>query len=165
MQDEKPKRGGHLRIGLEWEVDIIDPPSSFGGWNTGRVAQQMFESLVEDNLEEENVPYTTIIPELAEKWDVSRDGLSYTFHLHKGISFHDGKPFDAEAVKSNIERLWKEDSLYYYPVAADYNQIALQTLENMEVIDSHTIKFFMKEPFAEFLRYMTQEDVGMSTEN
>ena len=66
MERGHPKRGGTLRVGLDWEVDIIDPPASFGGWNTGRVVQQMFESLVEDDLEDEASPYTRLVPALAE---------------------------------------------------------------------------------------------------
>ncbi len=50
MSDNLPQTGGTLRVGLDWEVDVIDPPASFGGWNTGRVVQQIFESLVEDDL-------------------------------------------------------------------------------------------------------------------
>ena len=66
MERPYPKRGGTLRVGLDWEVDIIDPPASFGGWNTARVVQQMFESLVEDDLEDEASPYTRLVPALAD---------------------------------------------------------------------------------------------------
>lgn len=61
-----PDRWGTLRVALDWEVDYIDPPASFGGWNTGRVAQQMFESLVEDDLEDEGSQCTQLVPALAE---------------------------------------------------------------------------------------------------
>lgn len=156
--NEMTRPGGHLKVGLEWEVDIIDPPSSFGGWNTGRVAQQMFESLVEDDLEKEGVLYTDVVPALARRYDISPDGLEYTFFLRDDVRFHDGQPFDAAAVKFNLERLWKEDAPHYYPVAADYNRVALQTLKEIRILDEHTIKLVMFEPFADFLRYMTQED-------
>lgn len=158
MASEAPKRGGDLVVGLEWEVDIIDPPSSFGGWNTGRVAQQLFESLVEDDLEREDVPYTPIVPALAERYEISPNGLEYTFFLRRGVAFHDGRPFDGEAVKFNLERMWREDAPHFYPVAADYNRIALQTLKEIRILGDHVVKLVMKEPFAEFLRYMTQED-------
>lgn len=158
MAHEEPRRGGHLVVGLEWEVDIIDPPSSFGGWNTGRVVQHIFESLVEDDLEEENTPYTSIVPALAERYEISPDGLEYTFFLRRGVTFHDGRPFDAQAVRYNLERMWKEDAPHYYPVAADFNRVALQTLKDIEIVDDHVVKLVMREPFADFLRYMTQED-------
>ena len=47
---------------------------------------------------------TQIVPGLAESWTISKDGLRYTFKLRKGVSFHDGTPFNAEAVKDSIER-------------------------------------------------------------
>src|SRR5262245_49366310 len=45
------------------------------------------------------------VPGLAEKWDVSDDGLTYTFHLKAGVKFHDGTPFDANAVAANLDRI------------------------------------------------------------
>jgi peptide/nickel transport system substrate-binding protein len=158
LRQEKAKKGGHLRVGLEWEVDIIDPPSSFGGWNTGRVVQQMFESLVEDDLENETVPYTKINPALAKNYEVSPDGTEYTFYLRENVKFHDGTPLNAEVVKFNLERIWKEDAPHYYPVAADLNQTIAKVLKEIKIVDSHIVKLILKEPFSEFLRYMTQED-------
>ncbi|SEE29682.1 ABC transporter substrate-binding protein [Jiangella alba] len=64
-----------------------------------RVIFQVYETLVQ--LE----PGTTeVVPGLAEEWEVSDDGLTYTFHLREGVSFHDGEPFDAEAVCFNFDR-------------------------------------------------------------
>jgi peptide/nickel transport system substrate-binding protein len=158
LQQDKPKFGGHLKVGLQWEVDIIDPPASFGGWNTARVVQQIFESLVEDDLENETVPYTKIIPALAEDYEVSEDGKEYTFHLRRNVKFHDGNPFTADSVKFNLERMCKKDVPHYYTIAADLNPTVSVILKDIEIVDSHTVKLILKEPFAEFLRYMTQED-------
>jgi peptide/nickel transport system substrate-binding protein len=158
LNKDRPINGGNLKVGIEWEVDIIDPPASFGGWNTGRVVQQMYESLVEDDLENEDVEYTDIIPALAERYEISEDGKEYTFYLRKNVKFHDGYPFDAEAVKFNLERIWKKDSPYYNEFAAGLNLTVGHVLKDIEIIDTHTIKLILKEPFAEFLRYMTQED-------
>ena len=158
MNKNIPIKGGHLKVGLEWEVDIIDPPASFGGWNTARVVQQIFESLTEDDLENETGTYTNIIPVLAEKYEVSQDGTEYTFSLRKNIKFHDGNLFTADTVKFNLERIWKKDAPHYYQVAADLNPTISQVLKEIEVIDNYTVKLILKEPFAEFPRYMTQED-------
>jgi peptide/nickel transport system substrate-binding protein len=158
MTGNSERCGGTLRVGLDAEVDIIDPPASFGGWNTARVVQQMFESLVEDDLSAEGLPYTRLVPALAEKCHVSEDGLTYTFSLRRNVRFHDGTPFDAEAAKFNIDRMWNPVAPQYSAVAADYNQIATQSIRNVLVADSHTLQITLSEPYADFLRYMTQED-------
>jgi peptide/nickel transport system substrate-binding protein len=147
-----------LRVALDWEVDAIDPPASFGGWNTGRVVQQMFESLYEDDLEDETAIPTRLIPTLATSVEISSDGLQYVFRLREDVRFHDGSRFDAEAVRFNIERMWNPQAPHYSPVAADYNRIGLEMLKSVEVLGPLTILLTLKEPFPEFLRYMTQED-------
>ncbi|TDC48266.1 ABC transporter substrate-binding protein [Jiangella ureilytica] len=64
-----------------------------------RVIYQVYETLVA--LE----PGTTeVVPGLAEEWEISDDGLTYTFHLREGVTFHDGEPFNAEAVCFNFDR-------------------------------------------------------------
>jgi peptide/nickel transport system substrate-binding protein len=88
-----------LRVALDWEVDAIDPPASFGGWNTGRVVQQVFESLFEDDLEDESSVPTRLVPALATSVEISSDGLQYLFRLRDGVRFHDGSRFDAKAVR------------------------------------------------------------------
>jgi peptide/nickel transport system substrate-binding protein len=147
-----------LRVALDWEVDAIDPPASFGGWNTGRVVQQIFESLYEDDLEDEVASPTRLVPALATSVEISDDGLKYLFRLRENVRFHDGTPFDAEAVLFNIERMWNPDAPQYSPVAADYNRIGLEALKSVEVTGPMKILVTLKDPFPEFLRYMTQED-------
>ncbi len=158
MSANAPRSGGKLRIGLDWEVDVIDPPASFGGWNTGRVVQQMFESLVEDDLSDEASPVSRLIPALAEDFEVSADGRRYLFRLRQGVRFHDGTPFDAEAAKFNLERMWNPAAPQFSGVAADYNRIGVEAISELRVRDMHELEVELKEPFPEFLRYMTQED-------
>lgn len=158
MGQENPKRGGILRVGLDWEVDIIDPPASFGGWNTARVVQQMFESLVEDDLQDETSTYTRLVPALATQYEISPDGRRYTFRLRKNVRFHDGTPFNAAAVVFNLDRLLRKGAPQFSPIAADYNQMAMQGVKDVHALDEHTVEIVLSEPFAEFLRCMTQED-------
>jgi len=149
---------GVLRVALDWEVDVIDPPASFGGWNTGRVVQQMFESLVEDDLHDERASPTRIVPALAEAVAVSEDRLTYDFKLRANVRFHDGAPFDAAAAKFNYDRMWDPSAPQFSAQAADYNRIGLEAIAAVEVVTSHDLRIRLNEPFAEFLRYMTQED-------
>ena len=147
-----------LRVALDWEVDEIDPPCSFGGWNTGRVVQQMFDSLVDDDLEAELSSVTSLIPSLACDYFISSDGLKYTFNLRDGVFFHDGVAFDASAVCLNVERMWDRSSPIFDDRAHDYNRIAVELIESVRAIDTHRVELQLSQPFPELLRYMTQED-------
>ena len=60
------------------------------------------------------MPSPPLVPALATSWEISPDGLSYTFKLRPGVKFHDGTPFDAAAVKFNFERFWDEKSPNFY---------------------------------------------------
>ena len=147
-----------IRVALDWEVDHIDPPCSFGGWNTGRVVQQMFDSLVDDNLDSEIGTVTSLVPSLAVAHSVSPDGLRYTFRLRDGVTFHDGTACDADAVRLNIERMWDKSSPYFEERAFDYNRMAIEALKSIRVPDIRTVELELSDPFPEFLRYATQED-------
>jgi peptide/nickel transport system substrate-binding protein len=74
------------------------------------------------------------------------------------VRFHDGAPFDAAAVKYNLDRLTAESAPQFSPVAADYNQLAIQSIDSVEVVDASTVRVMLREPYPEFLRCMTQED-------
>jgi peptide/nickel transport system substrate-binding protein len=80
-------------VGMEAEPPNLDPAQVLG-LHSMRVTHQLFETLV-------NTPddSTEIIPGLAESWQVSADGLAWTFKLRRGVRSHDGTPLDAAAVK------------------------------------------------------------------
>jgi peptide/nickel transport system substrate-binding protein len=89
-------------------------------------------------------------PALAESWDISEDGRTYTFKLREDVSFHDGTPFNAEAVKFNFDRMLKEDHPHHdtgpFPLAFFF-----EAVEATEVVDEHTVRFRLSEPYAPFL--------------
>lgn len=93
---------------------------------------------------------TEVEPCLAEKWDVSDDGLVYTFYLRKGVKFHDGTPFNAEAVKFNFDRQAPENML----PNMSYAPLVLGDIENIEVVDEYTIRITLQQPSTPFLNNM-----------
>lgn len=86
-----------------------------------------------------------VIPDLAESWEISPDYRTYTFHLRKGVKFHDGTPFNAQAVKFSYDRMLRTNrtSLGNYLNFADEN--------SCEVVDDHTIKIHLTKPYPIFL--------------
>ncbi|MFM1655751.1 staphylopine-dependent metal ABC transporter substrate-binding lipoprotein [Brevibacillus sp. B_LB10_24] len=101
----------------------------------GSMAAQgmVYESLVENTKD-------GIKPLLAESWDISDNGKAYTFHLRKGVSFHDGTPFSADAVKQNIEAVQRN--------ASKHTWIKLSSkLKDVSVIDEHTVRLTLTEPY------------------
>ncbi|PPA70522.1 staphylopine-dependent metal ABC transporter substrate-binding lipoprotein [Jeotgalibacillus proteolyticus] len=94
---------------------------------------KVFESLVE-NTEE------GIKPLLAESWDISEDGKVYTFTLREDVEFQDGEPFNAEAVKKNLDAVQNN--------ADTHSWIKLSTkLESTNVLDDHTVELVLTEPY------------------
>src|SRR5262245_17650871 len=89
---------GTLVVGLVAEPVNLDP-AQVTDLNSNRVGRRIAETLV--MFPDES---TQIVPGLAESWTISKDGLHYTFKLRKGVTFHDGTPLNAEAVKDSIER-------------------------------------------------------------
>lgn len=89
-------------------------------------------------------------PSLAESWEVSQDGKTYTFRLRSGVAFHDGTPFDAEAVKFNFDRMLDEQHPYHdtgpFPLAFFFSSV-----EEVKVVDEFTVEFRLSEPYAPFL--------------
>ena len=86
-----------LVVALQADATSLDPHIGSNG-NSNQVLNEMYESLLTFD---EN---TNVIPSLAKEWSVSEDGRTYTFILNEGIKFHDGEPFNAEAVKAVYDR-------------------------------------------------------------
>ena len=85
---------GTLIMSVPTAPDIFDPHAT-GGWDTYKHTLQMFEGLSRENLTDPNSTFPELEPCLAESWDISEDGTTYTFHLRQGVKFHDGTDFNA----------------------------------------------------------------------
>jgi ABC-type transport system substrate-binding protein len=100
-------------------------------------------------------------PDLAESWTVSKDGLEYVFKLRRGVVFHDGSPFTAHDVKWSWEVICHKDNPRIADVYVDhYVQIRgcrefhegqAAGVDGIEVVDDHTLRVRLTEPYAPFL--------------
>jgi peptide/nickel transport system substrate-binding protein len=86
-----------------------------------------------------DIELSEIVPSLAESWTLSPDSLKWTFQLRKGIAFHDGTPFDAEAVKFNIEKVLD-------PKTGSPNRSLFTSISNVVVVDPHTVVIETSKP-------------------
>ena len=144
----EPISGGELTYALATSPDTLDPHRSSRAVAV-RAFRSMFDSLV---VQEAN---NSIQPWLATKWTVSDDGKSYTFDLREDVTFHDGTPFNAEAVKYNFDRIIN-------PETKAVNSVGLlRPYESAEVLDEYTVKLNLTTPSASFLSNLSQAMLGI----
>ncbi|WP_026690807.1 ABC transporter substrate-binding protein [Alteribacter aurantiacus] len=144
-------RGGDS-VSLDY-ASVTDGESS-------RVTEQIYESLLkfdDDSFE--------IGPGLAHDWDVSDDGLTFTFYLEEGVTFHDGTDFNADAVKLNFER-WADPDHEYHFADDGYTYSVYGTqfggfqgddghvISEINVVDDHTVEFVLNEQLGSFIQNM-----------
>jgi nickel transport system substrate-binding protein len=121
----------------------LHPGNSAGGHGVSYYLPNMYETLVE-------VKNGEIIPALAESWDVSDDGLTYTFHLKENVKFSDGSDFNAEVVKLNWDAL--------PGIMGQYNGafgVTGTLIESAEVIDTYTVALHLTTPYYGVLNDLT----------
>ncbi|MCT4370474.1 ABC transporter substrate-binding protein [Yangia mangrovi] len=135
---------GVLIVGQIAEPKSLDP-AAVTAVNDFRILMNVYDGLVrykDGTLEVE--------PALATDWTISEDGTEYTFTLREGVSFHDGAPFNAEAVKFNFDRMLDEGHPFHdtgpFPLAFFFSSV-----ESVEAVDALTVKFTLSEPYAPFL--------------
>jgi peptide/nickel transport system substrate-binding protein len=127
---------------LNGPIESLDPAKSLNSLRARRVMWPMFEALV--NLSKDS---RTVVPELAESWEASADGLTYVFRLRRGVKFHDGTPFNAAAVKTNLERNYLKGSRFYTPDPPNVREDLLAGLiRDIAVQDDLTIRIGLKNP-------------------
>ena len=133
-----------LVVGQIAEPQSLDP-HAVTAVNDFRILVNIYDGLVRYQDGTLNVE-----PSLAESWNISDDGTQYTFDLREGVEFHDGTPFNAEAVVFNFERMLNEDHPYHdtgpFPLAFYFGQVA-----GVEALSEYRVRFTLSEPFAPFL--------------
>ncbi len=146
-----------LVFGRGGDSTSLDPAITTEG-ESFKVTKNIYETLL--NFGEQD---TTIHPGLAEEWEVSEDGLEYTFKLQQGVKFHDGTDFNADAVIKNIDR-WKAGTAekFYY-----FNSMFKSEGEDIikEVIaeDDYTVVFKLSRPQAPFLKNLAMSPFGIAS--
>lgn len=128
---------GELTVGVPLNLTSLDPANANDTLSQS-AARLMLEGLLgfDKNMK--------VIPLLAEKYEASPDAKQFTFHLRHGVSFQDGTPFDAAAVKFNFERVAN-------PTNRLKRQSLLAMLDHVEAVDQYTAKVVLKQPFGAFI--------------
>lgn len=134
----KPKSGGTLTVGVELEFRGFDPlKANFMG-----IADRTVIMAVEERLFDMDAK-GNLVPELALSAKPAKDGKSWTIKLRKGVLFHDGSQFNADAVVSHWQRLLDPKNKYF----ARY---AIEPIEEVQKVDEYTVRFMLKHPWAPF---------------
>src|SRR5919197_4863458 len=129
-----PKQGGTLTTAIGIDPDTLDPAAQTTT-TVGQIVLMMVEPLatVDQN--------GKVQPVLATKWEMAPDAMSYTFTLRQGVKFSDGEPFNAQAVKFNLDRLLSPTTFKSQPGV-------LKVIKETQVIDDSHVKINLKQPFA-----------------
>ncbi|MGU3586656.1 ABC transporter substrate-binding protein [Rhodococcus sp. C26F] len=149
-----PVDGGDFVTGLYLEPRGLDPHRQVF-WETYRVSRNIFEPLVgEDLTTTDGTP--ELVPVLATGWDHSEDGRTWTFQLREGVTFHDGSPFDAEALHKNVRRVWDRSYEYFDEESAGRVKVWFANLTNAAPTGDYTYTFEFDRPFLGFPRILAQ---------
>lgn len=141
-------KGGRLVVALDQVPPTLDPHGSPSAI-TFEMTSSVFETLLYLDKERKIQPY------LAESYEVSSDGKTYTFKLRKDVKFTDGTPFNAESVKFNFDRIVDPS---YKPGSS---LAALAGYDKTEVVDEFTARVTFKTPNAPFLTYAAGATLAM----
>jgi ABC-type transport system substrate-binding protein len=147
VQSRAQVSGGTVIYAAGADPDSLDPANAESNPSEA-VNRMMYENLArfDEKLK--------IVPGLATKWEQSKDGLTWTFFLRKGVKFHDGNPFNAEAVKVFIERM-------IGPEKPSRAGLYTPFVNSAEVVNDTTVKIHLKSPFAFFLNNLAHSASGI----
>ena len=147
---DKPQYGGKLRVAYQLAPGALDPVTGRSGGDA-YYWRQFCDQLVDADPALNPRPETS----LAESWDVS-DPKKITLRLRKGVVFHDGTPFNAEAVKFNIERLLD-------PATKATPRAAFTAVETVDAVDEHLVRFNLKKPWGSVLSTLADRGGAMNS--
>ncbi|MGQ9786230.1 MAG: ABC transporter substrate-binding protein [Anaerolineae bacterium] len=145
-----------LFYGLTLSPSGIDPHVNASS-ELGIPLRSVYDTLVYRATRSPEETVQQFVPGLAEAWKVSQDGLTYTFHLRRDVRFHDGTPFNAAAVRANLERIVD-------PATRSQKAVfLLGPFRSAEVIDEYTVAIHLSAPYAPLLDGLSQVYLGMAS--
>ena len=143
-----------LRVATSFLPNDPDPKSAIA-WPNIQLCMQLFDRLVEA------WPERTLVPSLAERWEISDDGLRYVFHLRPGVNFHDGHPLVAGDVKRSFLRVLNPQThggrvwpLLPIAGAGEFADGRAHDVRGIEVLGDTAVAFTLTEPLAIFPKFL-----------
>jgi len=149
------KYGGTLVFGSAGDACRLDPADVTDGESIQRM-DNIFEGLVEYK-----PGSTEIQPCLAESWEFSKGGLEITFHLRKGVKFHDGTDFNADAVVFSFARQYDPNHPYHRYGEWAYWGYMFSDIKEVVKIDDYTVKIILKKPNASIMTSLAMFTVNI----
>lgn len=134
-----------ITVAMQLEPPHLDPTGGAAGAIDSVLYANVFEGLTRFTESGE------VVPGLAESWEISEDGLTYTFTLREGVTFHDGTAMDASDVKFTLDRARAEDS-------TNAQKQLFAAIENVEVVDPQTVRVTLSQQDGMFLFNMAWGD-------
>lgn len=144
LAQEAPKRGGTIVVSTDVQPRSLDPVMGNAPTSDRYTTGHIFDTLL--RLKEDG----SLIPFLAESWELVDDGLGIVLKLRQGVTFHDGTPFNAEAVKANLDRTRD-------PAVAAARAVDLASVASVDVVDEFTVKITLKGRNSGFLAALATE--------
>lgn len=148
--------GGTLVFAQAQDAVTLDPHDATDGFSVNNTSNA-YDTLVRFKPDS-----TQVEPSLAESWTVSPDGLVWTLKLRRGVKFHDGTPFNAEAVVFNYERQTDAKHPYHHG-AFEYAEFTFQNVKSVSAVDAQTVRFTLSAPFAPFITNMAMFSTGIAS--
>ncbi|AGB40434.1 ABC-type dipeptide transport system, periplasmic component [Halobacteroides halobius DSM 5150] len=158
---KKEKYGGTFKGRLASDPPTLDPAHATDT-TSSRVIRNIFDGLVQYNKDLE------IVPAIAKSWDVSKDGLTWTFNLRKDVTFHNGNKVTAEDVIYSFTRIVDPDTMSERAGLFEdvkgveaYQNGKADKVSGFKKIDKYTVRIQLKRPFTPFLQVLAMENASI----
>lgn len=139
-----PSAGGTLTFAVENQTLSLDPYNTPGGFGDGEAQSLIYQGLVRLDPTGKTLQ---VVPAIADKWTISNDGKSYTFHIRKGLTFSNGQPVTGADVKNALDS-WANPTLDQY--ASSFSQ----GYKSATVLNASEVRVNLSEPVNGFLYYL-----------